>query len=285
MKKFFYTFYFIIFTSAAVFAQIPNASFESWSNGEPTGWFSNNITQLNVLTITQSSDAQSGSSAAKIAVANYLGIDMGPVLWVGSTTSPGFKVTQRYGSLSGYYKFSPVLGDVLSVAVTMSKNGTTIGSGLLDVSAAASSYTPFSVNIKYAGSDVPDTCNIYFVIAWKDTSQSGHSGSYALIDNLSLSAVTGVAQANQPISYKLYQNYPNPFNPSTTIEYQIPRQSFVKLKVYDVLGNEVSELVNREEQAGNYKVNFDASKLSSGVYFYELQAGSFTQVKKLILTK
>ena len=72
-----------------------------------------------------------------------------------------------------------------------------------------------------------------------------------------------------PTEYVLFQNYPNPFNPTTTIKYQIPELSFVTLKVYDVLGNEIATLVNEEKPVGNYEVEFNASELSSGIYFYQ----------------
>ncbi len=85
--------------------------------------------------------------------------------------------------------------------------------------------------------------------------------------------------------YILEQNYPNPFNPSTTIRYSIPTTEFVTLKVYDVLGKEVSTLVNEEKATGNYEVKFNSGNLSSGIYFYSLKAGKFSGTKKLILMK
>ncbi len=89
----------------------------------------------------------------------------------------------------------------------------------------------------------------------------------------------------KPLALSLEQNYPNPFNPVTTIKYQIPELSFVILKVYDVLGREVVTLVNEEKQTGSYEVEFDATSLSSGIYFYRLQAGSFVETKKMVLIK
>jgi len=89
----------------------------------------------------------------------------------------------------------------------------------------------------------------------------------------------------QPKEFSLKQNYPNPFNPSTRIQYQVSSVSHINLKVYDVLGNEVATLVNEEKQVGSYEVDFDASQLSSGIYFYKLQAGSFLQIRKMILVK
>ena len=86
-------------------------------------------------------------------------------------------------------------------------------------------------------------------------------------------------------NFVLYQNYPNPFNPSTIIKYQVPEAGLVTLKVYDVLGREVKILVNQAKFLGEYSVQFDASALPSGVYFYSIIVGDFHQTKKMILMK
>jgi len=88
-----------------------------------------------------------------------------------------------------------------------------------------------------------------------------------------------------PRQFLLNQNYPNPFNPSTTIRYDLPRSSMVRLNVYDILGREVAVLVNERKNAGSYEVKFDAVRLASGVYFYRIQAGDFIQAKKLVVIK
>jgi len=88
-----------------------------------------------------------------------------------------------------------------------------------------------------------------------------------------------------PGSFYLAQNHPNPFNPVTSIPYAISSKQFITLKVYDVLGNEIETLVNEEKPAGSYEVKFDAFELPSGIYFYRIQAGSFIDVKKMILIK
>jgi hypothetical protein len=109
--------------------------------------------------------------------------------------------------------------------------------------------------------------------------------------------ITDLAQdkSKDITSYILVQNYPNPFNPTTKIKYQIPEISFVTIKVYDVLGNEIKTLVNEEKSAGEYNVEFriDNLELSSGIYFYQLRAGdpstgsgqSFVETKKMVLIK
>jgi hypothetical protein len=97
---------------------------------------------------------------------------------------------------------------------------------------------------------------------------------------------TGVqGTAVMPKDFVLFQNYPNPFNPTTVIHYYLPVASHAVVKVYDVLGREVATLVNEQKLAGSYQVTFDAHLLTSGVYFYSLQAGSFAETKKLILIK
>ena len=90
---------------------------------------------------------------------------------------------------------------------------------------------------------------------------------------------------NSVNDFILLQNYPNPFNPKTIIKYAVPMFSNVSLKVYDILRNEIAAIINEEKSAGNYEVNFDGTDLSSGVYFYRLQAGTFTDTKKFILMK
>lgn len=108
------------------------------------------------------------------------------------------------------------------------------------------------------------------------------------LEYLRIDKSTGIEEINNvlPDEYLLLQNYPNPFNPITTIEYQVPRYEHVVLKVYDLSGEEIITLVNEPKAPGNYEVQFDASNLASGVYFYRLQTASgFNTTKKLLLLK
>ena len=99
-----------------------------------------------------------------------------------------------------------------------------------------------------------------------------------------ITAVKG-GVSEMPSKFSLSQNYPNPFNPTTTISFVIPSRSIVSLRVFDMLGREVSTIVSEELPAGTYSRQWNAGKMSSGVYFYRLQAGSFTQTKRLVLLK
>ena len=110
-----------------------------------------------------------------------------------------------------------------------------------------------------------------------------NSLQYADISNFTVSVPN--INDKYPARFKVFQNYPNPFNPTTKIKYEIPKTSFVIIKVYNVLGKQVAALVNEEKSAGNYEINFDASELASGIYFYCINAGSFTDTKKMILLR
>ncbi|MCX6164954.1 MAG: T9SS type A sorting domain-containing protein, partial [Ignavibacteriae bacterium] len=103
-------------------------------------------------------------------------------------------------------------------------------------------------------------------------SVAGCSGNITAVGN----------QSNIPNNYALKQNYPNPFNPTTSIQFSIPKNGLVKLVVYDILGKEVSTLVNEVKTAGNYIIDFNASNLTSGIYFYKITSGEFSSVKKML---
>ena len=123
-----------------------------------------------------------------------------------------------------------------------------------------------------------------------DKDLNAGSYSYKLIqvdfdETQTESEIVNVEVSSQPEEYSLSQNYPNPFNPSTKIKYSIPHSSNVTIKVFDILGNEIETLIGEEKPAGTYEINFDASNLPSGVYFYRLKAGSFVETKKMVLMK
>ena len=136
------------------------------------------------------------------------------------------------------------------------------------------SHTTFSFVIKFPG------VHKYYCKFHGGPNGSGMSGT------ITVNSPTFVADNSvSPSSYLLEQNFPNPFNPTTEIKYYLPHKSFVTLKIFNVLGRPVSTLVNEEEPSGIYKVRFNASELNSGVYFYQLKANEFSDVKKMIVLK
>jgi hypothetical protein len=127
-----------------------------------------------------------------------------------------------------------------------------------------------SSNIFIAG-DAADSANGYniFLLKIKQVTSTGINENVNVL----------------PLTYTLNQNYPNPFNPTTTIRYTVPSESFVSIKIYDVLGNEIQTLVNEEKQAGSYEVEFNGSNLASGMYICEMKAGGYTNSCKMLALK
>jgi hypothetical protein len=118
---------------------------------------------------------------------------------------------------------------------------------------------------------------------------NGSNGTPVHIRDISLflNPLIGITNISNevPSEFYLYQNFPNPFNPKTNIRFDIAKSGIVKLKVYDITGRQVSELLNKEFTAGKYMFDFDASHLASGVYFYRLETPDFADIKKMILVK
>ena len=115
-----------------------------------------------------------------------------------------------------------------------------------------------------------------------------HPGSFFVIDDLSLSGATTVEPditGNPPHSFSLEQNCPNPFNPSTTIGFIVPQSDFVTLKVFNTVGQEIETLVSDRLEPGRYTVRFDGQNLPSGIYFSEMTARTFRQVKRMVLLR
>jgi hypothetical protein len=210
----------------------------------------------------------------------------------------GFANYEVYGYPNGYFSIGPnnldyylILGEWNFIAVTFD-------TGFVNLFYNGSLIRTDTTIIKYTSLTEYGTDDIYMGTLWNHYPGYKFKGGLdeIRIYNRPLNAseindiynqVTPVENNvnNLPKEFALSQNYPNPFNPSTTIKYQIPELSFVTLKVYDVLGNEITTLVSNEKTVGNHQVDFDASSLSSGVYFYQLKAGSFIESKKMVLMK
>lgn len=279
------------------FAQIPNASFESWTGANPDGWITSN-SPPSITNITKSTVAHSGSSAVRGDVALIIPsppVVIQPILQTG-TDGKGFPYTQRPVALNGWYQFSPAAGsnDQFYVNALLLKgglNGKAVGAAVGTYTAAATSYRQFSIPFTYLATDTPDTCVIQIQLLGPSGSASPHQGSYFIVDDLAFGALaTSVSESSVPTGFRLEQNYPNPFNPSTAISYQLPEVSHVSLKVFNILGAEAATLVKEQKAAGRYTVNWNASSLPSGVYIYELQISSergenFRETKRAVLLK
>jgi hypothetical protein len=290
MQRIIIIFLFVFIQSAI--AQIPNAGFENWTGGNPDGWVTSNITGFE--NVTQSGTPHSGSDAVRGEVIQLIpGYMLQPVLQIGQNAR-GFAYDQRPVSISGYYQFYPTGGDRFGVNVGLFKGGSEgiyVGVAAIANPAITTSYTQFTAAFNYVTSDIPDTCVIQFQIIGPyigpDTIAPPHAGSYFLLDDLAFSGSTNVENQNSlnPVETNLKQNYPNPFNPSTTISYSLSKASYVKLRVFNILGKELTPLVDGFQSAGDHAARFLASTMASGVYFYRLEAEGYTAMKQMLLVK
>lgn len=213
---------------------------------------------------------------------NYSEANHHPIAVVnGDTTKQVLKISALPGSnvnLSAVGSYDPD-GNSLTYKWFFYKDpGTYNGTVTIDNSTAATPTVHVPSNA--------DGSELHIILELCD---SGNPSLYAyrrVIINVNVS--TSIEKLNSnviPKTLKLYQNYPNPFNPKTTINYELPNNSVVTLKIYDVLGQEKKTLVNETQEAGKYHLQWDASDLPSGVYFYKIQAGEYSETKKFILQK
>jgi len=200
-----------------------------------------------------------------------------------SPSEPG-SFTGSWVSEHPYISWSTVIQDDLEEYVIYKKVGS--GSWLEYATTTASNYTD-GYESQYTIGD-GDKRFVYYCVTARDYTENESD----VTAQVNFTCAPWLSKTNEelvaledPINYYISANYPNPFNPTTQISYQLPKNSFVNLVVYNSLGQKVEELVNQNQSVGKYTVKFDANNLPSGVYIYKLQAGEFSDVKKMLLTK
>jgi hypothetical protein len=196
-----------------------------------------------------------------------------------------------------YYYTSEPIGEWINFVTTTDSNGSKIYVNGMETA----SNNLFINNTYVAGRDLAIGVNVsgdgvapyvgpnvgYFIGTLDEIRIYNRALTNEEIDSLYNEGTTSVELigAVLPVDFKLGQNYPNPFNPSTTITFSIPEATFVTIKIFNSLGEEVETLIARELILGNYKYDWNAANLPSGIYFYKLQAGDFVQTKKMILVR
>lgn len=210
---------------------------------------------------------------------------------VGLTTAPnaggGVLISSDAGSSFRYFNtglasVTESLSPVYSNAIAFNPDSKAGQAALATSNGIYLSESPSAPWIDMSGNVIPKD---FRDLTWVDSSL--YAATYGEGIVVTTPTVTGILNRSLriPSGYRLFQNYPDPFNPTTVIRYQLPRSSHVILKVYDILGREVATLVNGQEPVGSHQVEFDGSRFASGVYFYRIQAGSFTATMDLLLLK
>ncbi|MCX6164599.1 MAG: T9SS type A sorting domain-containing protein, partial [Ignavibacteriae bacterium] len=201
-------------------------------------------------------------------------------LTVGQTGTYTVTITRSTGSTS--------TGGI-DVAVSSGTLGIGTSTGTKILSGELVHSTPFSSGVtttKTFSFTAPNTVGPVTMAAIGAKGPNPPNWNHAINITINVTPVSGITKTEETAnSYKLEQNYPNPFNPVTKINYSIPKSSNVTINIFDILGQKVSSLVDERQDAGTYSVDFNASELSSGVYYYKIEAGEFSSFKKMTLVK
>lgn len=253
----------------------PNGSISNWQEGQTGGWW---VNQAGTYQIEGKADAASifypnfvqvlhRDPFSFYMVDNYapaapqnLGVRSGP------NNHPQLTWTANTEADLGYYEIARKVHETGDIWYTI---GTTTSTSFVDGDYIYAPGGNFGLTYKIRARDINNNYSSYSSEVTARGEDINKKSTLASI----------------PFDNVLYQNYPNPFNPTTKISYSIEESGIVNMKVYDVLGNEVAELVNQEEEAGIHSVNFDASNLSSGIYIYTIRFKNIFDSKRMILVK
>ena len=222
------------------------------------------------------------------------GLGTSTIIFNYDTTALSFPTTPVSGTDYTFLNFSggnyspgtvtrPAANEIwLNIELLNSNNGTLVtkNPGWIDVA----TITFHTINHPDSSNLAWQTANSNWAIFDANNSTIWTNATFTNLTAPSLTLETS-STPTIPKDYELFQNYPNPFNPSTTIKFAIPKRSLVNIKVYDITGKEIATLLNDNKEAGTYSINFNASKLSSGVYFYKITSESFVQIRKMLLLK
>lgn len=196
-------------------------------------------------------------------------------------TGQSYTVSITLVSSSGSGKYGVNIAAKIGTLAIISGQGLKLSSNELTQSSAITYVATKTIQFTYTAPASAGSDSLYGTVV------RGYSGAWNWAPNkgMVVRTATGIINSDTPLNFSLSQNYPNPFNPTTNIKYSIAKSGLVKLIVIDALGQEVETIVNKVQSAGNYDVKFKAENLSSGIYFYKITSGDFTQVKKMFLIK
>jgi hypothetical protein len=274
-----------VFLSSLSFGQILNAGFEDWqtdldTNKNPVAWQTSN--SYPIVNVEPFAPGHSGNFAMKVKT-----VDIGfPFPGVAILQTP-YAFAQVPTGFSAWVKSTIMPGDRAYLILALMKGDSVIASVdscTFKIDSSYSQFTHLQFRIALQSQLAPDS----LLIMVASGLLGGTIGTELIVDDIAFTSggPTNVLEKRElPGAFSLAQNFPNPFNPSTTIRYELPRQSRVVLSVFTTLGQRVALLVDGVEEAGHHEVHFNASGLASGAYFYRLEAENFVESRALLLLR
>jgi len=268
---------------------IPNPGFENWTQGNPDGWVAPNVPGV-YATITQSNNSYSGNSSVQGEVIQYAQVNIPPALIAEAGLLP---ISQSFTRMTGYYQMANQGEDALFIEVLFyDAQSAPVALGLAELGPTSGGYQMFTVDMDYSFGNQQPAAYAYILIAISlSSSATGDDitlGSSFLLDDIAFDMASSTVDqeaAGTPYVFALGQNYPNPFNPATTITFSLPSAGNTVLTVYNNLGQMVKTLINENLAAGVHQVSFDAATLPSGIYYYKLEAGTNSSIKRMMLVR
>jgi len=276
---------FLTAVSSVIMAQIPNACFDNWTSGNPDQWQTTNILQAG--SVTQVSNTHgSCTSAVQLNSVTYGSIIAGGVAetWNGHT---GYFVNAGNPvAVNGWYILNSVGGDELEVA-TLTRCSTGENGGEINTySTSTTVYKQFSACLTYTVACTADSAEIFLELSNSRMHDTTHSGSYAIIDDLSFGSCSALGVDDIQNQVNLEAAYPNPASDFCNIIYSIPATSTVNVALYDLSGKKVMNILDNTNQTiGRYKIPVDVSKLANGVYAYTISVDGVPYTQKLVVAK
>jgi hypothetical protein len=276
-KRYSITLFASLFMAATAMAQIPNASFENWTAGAPDDWTVSNIPP-DFISVMESDDAHDGAKSALLLVDNQAGFDVG-----GFMTAPNFMHSQDEGSLTGWYKANMAGGDLLSIACTLTDMGMAgVSAGVGTVGGTDDVWTAFTVGLIAVTQEIVAYGTISMQITNADGGVFATAGSECKVDELAFGGPVSVPVHESTSSLTLENVFPNPSSEMSMVQYILPQASQVSVKLYDVQGREVMQVLNLFQAPGQYRAEIPLNELETGVYQVVLSDGLTVQSSTLV---
>ncbi len=273
----------IVITSLHLSAQVPNSGFETWTSGNPDGWYVTNIPGWGVP-VTQFSPGHSGSSAVKgqPVIVLTTGDTLGPSI-VSGTPGTGIPISQAYATLEFYYQCNLTGGDLFSVVIYINDAGNNvIAASNVDISANAGSWTYYTLAINYIGGGTATSATILFNLLPDPNNGQGYPNpaSSFLVDDVSLS---GLSSVNEFLPVRsLAVAYPNPSKDFVTIKIADVPGGNSDIVVYDLLGKPVKKISSFTNTGASFEQKFSVAELPEGIYIAKITSGKKQWLTKIV---
>ncbi len=270
--------------ATSVFAQnpVPNSSFENWTSGEPDDWFTSNVPGF-ATNVIQTTPAYSGNLAARGDVINSPAGAYPPSLFSTDINGNGFPVSQSYGAVEFYYKFTKAAtASFLMVSSLIDANLQGVAASLFSTTTATSSFTLATAPFLYVGAN-PDQCVIQFTII--DSLSGGPvAGNSFVVDEVSLTGTVSISEQRGPV-FMIEKITPNPASGQATVYYGTTLQGNVEFQVMDLHGRIIQRFGVPAEIPGRHKLDVDVTGLAPGVYLVRMQSAEGSAVLRMGVTR